>query len=344
MKKYSLFIYTFFCLLLVSCSSNEDNLDTTDAEMDQNSGGTTEEESGENPDAPTREITQRTDVKTFIFGHSLIVHTPPLIPTPSDETTVPHWMHALSQSAGHSYAVDGQYGFLPQHDNLPPTAQWGFDIASGVWNSEVEPFSEADFNTILLTAANFIQYQPANIPYDGENPENVTPIQATNTIIDWVTEQEEGITVYIYENWPDMAGFMNSFPPTEEAFAAYNTNILGDFHNWWLDYHDAIRIDQPNVKMIPVGPIISKLLTDTALEQIPILDLYEDDAPHGRPTIYFLAGLITYSAMYGTQPPSDFEIPETVHSIVRDNYQETLDFIWNELQNFNDESGNSRVW
>ncbi|WP_160114331.1 MULTISPECIES: T9SS C-terminal target domain-containing protein [Aquimarina] len=337
-----LFIYVFFCLTLLNCNSSDDALSATDSEMNPNSGG--DQDSGGTPSPPTQGTPLRTDVKTFIFGHSLIVHSPPLIPTPSDETTVPHWMHVLSQSAGYSYAVDGQYGFLPQHDNLPPIAQWGFDIASGVWNSDVEPFSEANFNTILLTAANFVQYQPANTPYDGDNPDNTTPLSATTDIIDWVGQQEEGITIYIYENWPDMAGFVNSFPPSQEEFANYNANTVGDFHNWWLDYHNALLVDRPNVKMIPVGPIISKLLTDTALEQIPILDLYEDAAPHGRPTIYFLASLITYSAMYGIPPPSDFEIPTTVHSTVRDNYQETVNFIWNELQNFNDENGNSRVW
>ena len=39
---------------------------------------------------PTRPL--QTNVRNYIFGHSLIVHTPPQFPTPSDETTVPHWL------------------------------------------------------------------------------------------------------------------------------------------------------------------------------------------------------------------------------------------------------------
>ncbi|MBQ4821910.1 hypothetical protein [Aquimarina sp. MMG016] len=326
-------INLIFLTALYNCTSTDDTPDTI-----PNSGDS-------NPITVEPGTPLLTDMRTFIFGHSLIVHEPPLIPTPSNETTVPHWMKVLSNSAGYSYAVDGQYGFLPQHDNLPPIAQWGFDIVPGVWNSDTTPFAEADFNTVLLTAANFIQYQSSNIPYDGDNPDNTTPIGATTTIIDWLLEQEEGITIYIYENWPDM-GFINSFPPTEEEFNTYNNYTTGDFHNWWLEYHDTIIDSRPdaNVKMIPVGPIITGLLADSALIDIPVTELYEDDAPHGRPTIYFLAGLITYSAMYGVQPPADLEIPTIIHSGVRENYQGIIDFIWTELQNFNDESGDSRVW
>ncbi|MFK7802210.1 MAG: T9SS C-terminal target domain-containing protein [Anaerolineae bacterium] len=275
-----------------------------------------------------------TDVKNFIFGHSLIVHA-----TDSDETTVPHWVHAFAQEAGYTYAVDGQYGFLPQHANLPPNAQWGFAGVPGVWDAESgEEFSEVDFTTILLTAGNFIQYQPATVPYDGDNPDNTTPLGATLDIIDWVIEQEPGIDIYIYENWPDMAPYLsNGFPPTAEEFAAYNAYVENDFHAWWVDYLDEITKARPdaNVKMIPVGPIITTLLTESELNQIPITELYEDDAPHGEPTLYFLAGLITYMDIYGEKAPADFEIPSTVHPLVQNNYTDVVDDIWNELTNSN---------
>lgn len=345
---FQLIVFAF----LFSCSSDT----TLIVENDEIASNDNQEESANDSDSNAEDSETdennsndplSTNLRTFIFGHSLIVHDPPAIPTPSNETTVPHWMAALSSAAGYDYAVSGQYGFLPQHANLPPFAQWGFENVVGAWESDTEAFSEADFNSILLTAGNFIQYQPATAPYDGDNPNNSSPVEATLEIFDWVEQQESGTAIYIYENWPDMAGFLNNgIPASATEFENYNDYTLGEFHNWWLNYHDTIREQRPdlNVKMIPVGPIISRLLTETELANIPFSELYEDDAPHGRPTIYFLASLVTYMAMYGVEAPSGFQVPSTVNEIVQTNYETTVDFIWNELNDFKDVDGNSLVF
>lgn len=289
----------------------------------------------------------QTDITNYIFGHSLLVHEPPALPTPPNETTVPHWVYLLAQEAGHNYAVAGQYGFLPQHANLPPFSQWGFALVPPAWESDYEPFSDADFTTILITASNFSQWQPSYIPYYGGGGVQ-SPLTATLDIIDWVQLQEDSLTIYIYENWPDMAGFIagEGFPPTAAEFSNYHDYTQNGFHDWWVEYHDSLVVARPadNIKMIPVGPIISSLLTETALSGIPILDLYEDNAPHGRPTIYFLASLVTYMAMYGELAPANFTNFGTVHSLVQSNYATAVNYIWAELQAFNHLNGDSRVF
>ena len=355
MKKYAALLIIFF--ILFGCSTDAIQSDVESAENEDIVQNETTDDSSTEDQTDTSNIDDTntddsntpitTSLRTFIFGHSLIVHDPPAIATPSNETTVPHWMAELSAAANFDYAVSGQYGFLPQHANLPPIAQWGFDRAEGAWESDTESFSDANFNSILLTAGNFIQYQSATTPYDGDNPNNTTPLAATLSIFDWVEQQEPGTAIYIYENWPDMAGFLsNGVPASTMEFANYNDYTLGEFHAWWLVYHEAVMQQRPDldVKMVPVGPIISKLLTETDLANIPFSDLYEDDAPHGRPTIYFLASLITYMAMYGMEAPADFEVPNTVHELVRTNYDTTIFFIWDELNAFNDGAGNSLVF
>ena len=285
------------------------------------------------------------NTRVFAFGHSLIDHRPPLYTTPSDETTVLHWLYLLSRTANHDFAGTGQYGFLEQHRNLPPIAQWGYDSVPPAWDSDFESFAEANFTDILITAANFIQWQGPAEPFFGQT--EVSPISATIDIADWLLIQEDSIHIFIYENWPDMAGFLqNGFPPTAEEFTSYNFYTRNDFHDWWLEYQDSIISQRPNaeVKMIPVGPILSDLLQDTLLSAIPIDSLYEDDAPHGRPNIYFLASLITYSAVFAEPPPSNFSLPGFIHSDIRSNYTEVIEFIWNELLNFNLPSGHSRVF
>ncbi len=287
-----------------------------------------------------------TNIRLFMFGHSLMNHEPPAIPTPSNETSIPHWMHFLAEASEFDFNANGQYGFLPQHRNLPPISQWGFDHVQSIWDSDTQAFDEADFNTILLTAGNFIQWQPANENYFGDD---ISPLQATVEIFEWCNQQEDDMDLYIYENWPDMDPYLaNEFPEVStEEFAAYNAYTLGEFHDWWIDYQDMVNEELAplEVKMIPVGPILSLLLTEIDdLAAIPITELYEDGAPHGRATIYFLAGLITHTALYGAPGPASYEIPDTVHENVRENYDDIILFIWEELEDFNYNDGTSRVW
>ncbi len=285
-------------------------------------------------------------LRLFVFGHSLIDHRPPLNPTPSDETTVPHWMYLFAQDSGDSFAAGGQYGFLPQHQNLPPFSQWGYDIVPGVWESDYEAFSAAGINTVFITVGNFIQNDQA--PGDDYyGMPGINPLSATETIMDWCENESSPVTIYIYENWPDMAPYLSGgFPGTANDFQNYNQYVEGAFHDWWINYQDQLIISRPsiNVRMIPVGPVISGVLRDVLNNDLGINDLYEDDAPHGRPEIYFLAGLISYMSVYEKEAPDNYNVPTLIHPIIRDNYTEIRDYIWNALLSFNDASGNSRVF
>lgn len=283
-------------------------------------------------------------LRTFVFGHSLINHEFQVNITPSQETSVPHWFHFLAAEAGYEYELSGQYGFLTSHVNLPPIAQWGFDFVAPAWDSDNEPFSVVDFDNILITPGNFIQYQAPNLPYFNNT---LTPLTATDSIFDWVNLQEDSLDLYVYENWPDMGGFLGAgFPPTAAEWAAYDTYLNAGFHDWFIEYHDSLVAARPNqcVSMIPVGPIISSLLAQSPFDQIPVDSLYEDDAPHGMATTYFLAAMITYMAMYEEQTPLTYNAPPIIHSIVRNNYSTVVTHIWNELQSFNYPNGDSRVF
>ncbi len=288
---------------------------------------------------------QQDTIRSFIFGHSLLDHRPPATPTPSDETTVPHWLYLLAKHAGKYYATSGQYGFLPQHANLPPISQWGYDSVPPVWESDQEPFSAADFTTAIVTAGNFVQWQGPDQEYPGDP--GVTPINATETIADWLVLQEQDIRIYIYENWPDMAPYLSGgFPPSASDLNSYYTYTEGVFHDWWLEYHDALLSSRPEmeIRMIPVGPIMADLLSQSPLNAIPTTDLYEDDAPHGRPTLYFLASLITYMAIFEEPTPVDYPVPAIIHEDLADNFSDIVSDIWTALSEFNDENGNSRVF
>lgn len=288
---------------------------------------------------------QGKEIRNFIFGHSLIDHRPPRIETPSDETTVVHWMGLMAQQAGHQYAAGGQYGFLPQHADLPPISQWGYDIVPGVWESDTEFFSEAKINTILLTAGNFMQWQGPNVDYPTDP--GVSPLSATLDIVDWVENQGDSIQFYIYENWPDMAEYLNQgFPPTESEWSVYDDYTNGAFHDWWIQYHDGLleRRPESSIYMIPVGPIIHSIRKEILKDDLPFTSLYEDDAPHGRANLYFLAGVVSYMAIFEEKPVLDFNFSDIIHPVIQQRYGAIIDLAWTSLLAFKTEEGRSRVF
>lgn len=271
----------------------------------------------------------------YTFGHSLIDHRPPAIPTPGDETTILHWINDIVVSSGNTFATGGQYGFLTTHDDLPPASSWGYDNIPAVWDDTIQTFAQANINTVLITAANFIQYQGVNEPHPLDAATSV--VQSTNTIFDWVNTQQSNITFYIYENWPEM-DLQNAYPPTvptTSEISNFHLQTVTTFHAWWLDYESQMRASRPalNIQMIPVGSIISKIITQVIPNQLPFTETYEDSAPHGRASLYFLAGMITYMAIFEEQIPNTYEPDSIVHSSIRNNLSQISNYIWNQLQN-----------
>lgn len=296
------------------------------------------------PDACEESVGGIDSIRSFFFGHSLIWHFVTNNPPPGDQGAVPYWLAQFAGHEGYEYTADGQWGFMSQHANLPPIPQWGFAEVPSSWPEEIA-FADADFNAVILAEANFVQYQPPALPYEGFNPTGWSPITATAAVLDWVREQEPGATMYLYEGWPDSAGF-GAYPPNPSQVDAYWDYTATDFHSWFLEYQELLLAESPDVqvRMIPVGSIFAELLTTAPLGDIPFDVLFEDDAPHGYPTIYFLASLITYSALYATPPPLDYPVPELIHPAVQAAYPELAIEIWSRLVNFTDDEGNSLVW
>lgn len=281
----------------------------------------------------------------YAFAHSLIDHATPITPTPSNETTVFHWMNDIRVEAEKEFSAGGQFGFLTNHVNLPPAPRLFYEHVTPVWEEDVETFSESKINTILLTAGNFIQYVPANGPYPLD--ESTTVIDLTETIFDWV-DNEIDAKYYIYLNWPEM-DLQSAYPPTvpmQSEIDAYHNRTINGFTDWWVEYQDLMLASRPeyNTRLIPVGTIMSKLMKEVIPNEVPFEDYYDDSDPHGKPTLYFLAGAITYMAMYEEKMPSTYYPSDQVHDGVRNNLATICDFIWEELLAFNLPNGESRVF
>lgn len=286
---------------------------------------------------------QVSDVRMYAMGHSLMDH---VASPPVPDTNIMYWINDIAQHANNTFATGGQFGFITNHDDLPPSSNWGYPGITGVWDDNTQSFSDADINTLLLTVANFIQYELPTSPHPLDN--NTTVVQSTETIFDWVNTQESGVRYYIYANWPEM-DLASAFPPTpplqSEIDDFHNTTIAG-FTDWWKLYQDEMLISRPalNTRLIPVGMIISKILRDVIPNQISFDDLYEDSAPHGKASVYFLAGMITYMATYQQNIPSTYVPSNSVNTFIINNLSTIKNFVWSELNAFNLPNGESRVF
>ncbi|WP_144435511.1 T9SS C-terminal target domain-containing protein [Roseovarius atlanticus] len=270
----------------------------------------------------SRSTTPKTHVRSFIIGNSLVNHE---AGRGSDLTSVPYWLARLARQDGNTYAMAGTYTALRDFQDIGPEANWAFDGVTNAWNADGRvSFADADFTSVQINPLNYVQWRGPTEPYWDDNG---TPVGAALEVIDVVTAAEPGIEVLIYEGWADMGPFVSGdFPPSAREFAKYHAYNLGEYHDWYLEYVRELKAARPDVsiRLIPVSSVLSTLLTQSPLNQLSPTDLYEDDAPHGTPTKYFLASLVTYVGTYGKLPPTDFAVPPSVHPLVRSNYAEIV--------------------
>jgi len=270
----------------------------------------------------------RTEARVYVFGNSLVNH----VSDAADPTNVPHWMNEMAKADGRGLSLDGQWGFLRDFaDNLPPRPNWSFSGVSGAWSPSQGAFRDAGIDAVVLTPANFIQYQLPDVPYDGNNPTGESPLGALQRVFDWVEVNSPSSRLFIYEGWATMDGIVNRFPPTDREAEAYHAHNAGEYHQWYRDLLNVLEVTRPDMRvtLIPVASTLAELFGDGGLlDSLPAEALYTDDAPHGTPTLYLLAAMVTYAYLFEAPPPADFRPPATLHPEVLDRYSELAAAIW----------------
>lgn len=261
-------------------------------------------------------LADRDSARVHVFGNSLINH---LSEADGDTTTVPYWLGQLTRASGRDFALSGQWGFLRDFVRDGAAPNWSFKGVSS-------PRGRID--TVMINPANFIQYQPPDAPYEGDNPDGSSPLSATLAIIDRAQETWPGARIVIYEGWPDMGGYGRSFPPSDRNLRRWHGYALSDYHDWYRAYVALVQDARPDteITLAPVSSVLSGLQTGL-LEDIPVEALYSDSAPHGTPTQYFLAALVTYTALFEAPAPADFAVPDGIHPGVRGRYDRLSDEI-----------------
>ncbi len=279
--------------------------------------------------APVMANAEREQARVYFFGNSLVHH----LSEAADTTNVPHWLNQMARAAGKGFATDGQWGFLRNFaDGLPPTANWGFSGVPGAWNPDRGGFGAAGFDAVVITPANFIQYQQPDVPYDGDNATGESPVGAMLRLIDWVRRESPETRIFLYEGWAEMEDLGGPDRLDAGATDAYHARNAGPHHQWFLDATEDLQQARSGlaVQLIPVASVLAELsMQDGPLAAIPLGDLYTDGAPHGTPTQYLLAAMVTYAALYDAPPPAGWQPPATLHPVLVENYNAIAGAIWN---------------
>ncbi|KID12620.1 hypothetical protein [Ponticoccus alexandrii] len=269
---------------------------------------------------------ERDSARVYIFGNSLVNH----LSERSEHTSVPYWLGQMARADGRGLALDGEWGFLRSFaDSLPPAPNWSFPGVQGAWSSG--DFGSADFDAVIVTPANFIQYQLPDVPYDGDNPSGESPFGATLRLMDWVHDAEPGARLFVYEGWSEIGTVTGGFPPSPEAARRYQEHNAGDYHLWFTDLIDRLNTARPDrsVTLIPVASALADLFgEDGLLQDMPAEALYTDADGHGTPTLYLLAAMAVWPHLYETPPPEAFSPPATLHPLLVEHYAEIAAALW----------------
>lgn len=272
-------------------------------------------------------LAERQASSVYVFGNSLFHH----LSESEERSNVAHWLAEMAQADGRALGLDGQWGFLRNFaEGLPPEPNWSFPGVRGVWSPERGSFGAAGFDAVLVTPANFIQYQPPDVPYDGDNPTGETPLGALQRIYDWVQRESPSARLFLYEGWAEMDGRVGAFPPETAELEAYHAFNAGAYHAWYDDLLERLALTRPDldVTLIPVAAQLAALFAPGGvLEGLPAEALYVDGAPHGTATLYMLAAMVVYPYLYETPPPAGYRPPETIHPDVVARYAQVAQMI-----------------
>ncbi|MGH1578850.1 Ig-like domain-containing protein [Planktotalea sp.] len=279
----------------------------------------------------------------YSYGHSLVNYEGGDPAPHTDYTNILYWMNLFAQELGDSFSFAGEFGQFNEFV-AKGIASPGLSI-DGVPASDLngETFGEADYNTVMLT--------PANWGHDGHEFYSAAHFQNqltdAQTLIDRsIAAQLPGDTTLpnfvIYQSWPEMAeehGLNWTFPQTDAQFDEYVTLLTdtgpGSYHQWYVDFADQLQASPP-VQMLPIAYILGQLLQDTTLNLMDTMDpedLFGDNAPHGTETLYFLAGMIAHIGLNGTQSPPPEVNVGAVHPTVLQNYSAIAAIVDTELTN-----------
>ena len=147
-------------------------------------------------------------------------------------------------------------------------------------------------------------------------------------------------TYAIYAGWPVLNGYGGSNDDPETVSAAQYSNWrskgLGSYQDWMELLVKQLKDSRPNldIKLHNINKALLMCFENTLVKNIKPGVLFEDLAPHGRSSWYFLASVAEYIELFDEKPPSNFSFKTewAVDSAIVNNYNSLVDYIWTVLK------------
>jgi hypothetical protein len=250
-------------------------------------------------------------------------------------TSTGNWIARMARAApngGNIYTLGRQFGFANAW-TTPPSAGGQEEVTSLMSGTSWTNGNQIEI--VEMVPDNF-----ESVTTDPSSPNRFGFAYTTRLlqIIDaWELNAPNSDRVYaIYAGWPDMGPYGDPASLTATQRSNYIAFALGPYQTWMELLVSQLRAARPalNIRLHNVNRATILAWRDTVVNTIPTGTLFEDDAPHGRSTAYFLAAVADYIEIYGEKPPAGFVFDPawSVNSVVTSNYQAIVDNIYRTLR------------
>jgi hypothetical protein len=244
-------------------------------------------------------------------------------------------MAAQAPGGGNTYTGGRQFGFPDAWDAPPSDGQGQEDVSS--------PYVVGEGSWTGCSQVEMLEFVPDNFEGPNYSPDSPNGMGFTYTtlllgLIDaWETNAANANRRYVvYAGWPDMGAFGDPTTLSPTEIADYQIMGLGAYQTWLETMVSMLQAERPSldIRLHDVNRVLLMTWRDTVVSTVAAGVLFEDDAPHGRATWYFLAGVAEYIEIFNEKPPVGFTFDPgwDVDSIVTTNYQDIVDYIWGVLR------------
>jgi hypothetical protein len=256
-------------------------------------------------------------------------------------TNVGNWVARMAAQASggrKTYTLGAQFGFFNQ---------WSLPPRSTVQHAEVSsPY--VDYYSASWSGAqnvDVVEFVPDNFDGYGFDPAATTNMGASyqtvllQLIDQWAANAPNPSRRYaVYAGWPQLSngyGAASVGALTAPQIANWIAFGLGAYQAWMELLVSRLKAARPglDIRLHNVSKAVLIAYRDTVVRTIPATTLFEDLAPHGRASWYFLAAVADYIALYGEKPSANFSFDTAwgVSPAITANYQSIVDVIWNAM-------------
>lgn len=249
-------------------------------------------------------------------------------------TSTGNWLHRLARQApngGNNITMGSFMGFANGWE-LPPRDAGQEEIRSPY----VRGTSWANANQIEV-----VGFVPDNFEGPRFAPDKISGLGFAYTprllqLIDaWEANAPNANRRYIvHAGWKLLSGYgaTSVAALTPPMISNWIKDSLGQYDAWQNLIVAQLRAARPklDIRIHNVNRALMLTYRDTVVNTLPPSALFEDLAPHGYPTLYFLAAVAEYIELFNEKPPEKFVFNATwgVNPIVMSNYQKVVDFMW----------------